>query len=88
MKVEVLQAWPRRYLRVQLDLPEGARVSDALRAAGLGEGAAPTACAVFGEAVEAGRVLVEGDRLEVLRPLLADPKDARRRRARLQRGKP
>jgi putative ubiquitin-RnfH superfamily antitoxin RatB of RatAB toxin-antitoxin module len=30
----------------------------------------------------AGTVLNEDDRVEVLRPLLIDPKDARRRRAR------
>jgi putative ubiquitin-RnfH superfamily antitoxin RatB of RatAB toxin-antitoxin module len=37
--------------------------------------------AVFGVRVDANAPLHDGDRLELLRPLLADPKDARRQRA-------
>ena len=85
MRVEVLKAWPRRFSRVELQLPEGARVIDALRAAGLDADPETAACAVFGVAVDPGYVLVDGDRIELLRPLQADPKDARRSRARLQR---
>lgn len=90
MKVEVLRAWPRRFERVELNLPPGARVIDALRAAGLDadverEG---LACAVFGVAVKPDSVLAEGDRIELLRPLQADPKEARRRRAGTQRRRP
>ncbi|WP_462115740.1 RnfH family protein [Lysobacter xanthus] len=77
MRIEVVCAWPRRHASTWLDLPQGATVADALRAAGL-EG---SAVAVFGERAEPGRTLAEGDRVEVLRPLIADPKDARRRRA-------
>jgi uncharacterized protein len=44
-------------------------------------GAVVTSVAIFGERVELIHVLASGDRIEVLRPLLADPKDARRRRA-------
>lgn len=84
MKIEVLRAWPRRFAQVQLELPDGARVIDALRAAGE-QDPETAACAVFGVAVEPGHVLADGDRLELLRPLQADPKDARRSRARLQR---
>jgi putative ubiquitin-RnfH superfamily antitoxin RatB of RatAB toxin-antitoxin module len=36
---------------------------------------------VFGVRATGETVLRDGDRLELLRPLLADPKDARRRRA-------
>jgi putative ubiquitin-RnfH superfamily antitoxin RatB of RatAB toxin-antitoxin module len=39
------------------------------------------ACAVFGERVAATDYLRDGDRVELLRSLLIDPKDARRRRA-------
>lgn len=86
MKVEVLRAWPRRFARVELDLPEGASVIEAVRAAGLKADAEVVACAVFGVAVDHGHLLSDGDRIELLRPLQADPKDARRSRARLQRG--
>ncbi|MDQ3288548.1 MAG: RnfH family protein [Pseudomonadota bacterium] len=86
MKVEVLRAWPRRFSCVELDLPEGATVIEAVRRAGLQSDAETVAYAVFGVAVEPGHRLADGDRVELLRPLQADPKDARRSRARLQRG--
>ena len=85
MKIEVLRAWPRRFAQVQLELPDGASVIDALRAAGLERDPETAACAVFGVAVDPGHVLADGDRLELLRPLQADPKEARRSRAKLQR---
>lgn len=86
MKVELLRAWPRRFERVSVELPEGARVADALQAAGwtlgeAGEGGIETGCAVFGVVASAGTPLHDGDRVELLRPLQVDPKQARRRRA-------
>lgn len=82
----MLRAWPRRFSSVELDLPEGSTVIEALRAAGLQADAEVVAYAVFGNTVDPGHRLVDGDRIELLRPLQADPKDARRSRARLQRG--
>ena len=75
--VEVVQAWPRRHETWRLELDDGATVADALAVCGVD---APVA--VFGERASADRPLEDGDRIEVLRPLVADPKDARRRRAR------
>lgn len=84
MRVQVVLAWPRRHRAVELELPDGARVADALAACGLAlDGVVGQA--VFGERVEAHAALRDGDRVELLRPLRADPKDARRRRAVLQR---
>lgn len=40
---------------------------------------------IFGKLREASTVLREGDRVEVYRPLLADPKEARRRRVEKKR---
>lgn len=81
IRVDVIRAWPRRHEAVHLELPDEATVADALAASGFGrDGVA--AVAVFGERVEAGHRLRDGDRLELLRPLAIDPKDARRRRAR------
>ena len=81
MKVELIRAWPRRFERILLELDEGACVADALRVAGWGDAAGPATFAVFGVVVSAATVLHDGDRVELLRPLLADPKEARRRRA-------
>jgi uncharacterized protein len=78
--VEIIRAWPRRHESRALTLPVGATVAQALAAAAF-EGDAPAGLAVFGEAVAPERVLVDGDRVEVLRPLRIDPKEARRRRA-------
>ena len=44
--------------------------------------------AVFGRRVEPADPVSEGARIEVLRPLRIDPKEARRRRARRSRGAP
>lgn len=78
--VEVVRAWPRRHEARALVLPAGATVADAVAASGLSD-AAHVAVAVFGEKAEPGHILADGDRVELLRPLTADPKDARRRRA-------
>lgn len=80
MRVEVVRAWSRRHEAVTLVLPEGAKVADALTASCLDSGEI-SAYAVFGERVAIDATLRDGDRLELLRPLQADPKDARRRRA-------
>ncbi len=80
IRVTVLRAWPRGFEQVTLMLPEGATVAVALAAGGL-EPDATTACAVFGERVSGAMTLRDGDRIELLRPLLLDPKEARRRRA-------
>jgi putative ubiquitin-RnfH superfamily antitoxin RatB of RatAB toxin-antitoxin module len=44
-------------------------------------GAGPLSVGIFGKSVPEDTVLREGDRLEIYRPLIADPKQARRRRA-------
>lgn len=89
MKIEVVQAGPGGCERVELDLPAGASVGDALRESGLGAGqelpGGITAVAVFGVVVDLQAALREGDRVELLRPLLIDPKQARRRRAKAAR---
>ncbi|WP_282275652.1 RnfH family protein [Stenotrophomonas sp. PS02297] len=82
MRVEVVLAWPERYLRRELILPEGCTVADALEAAALGTDGGFVATAVHGVLARPQQALHEGDRIELLRPLLADPKENRRRRAR------
>jgi putative ubiquitin-RnfH superfamily antitoxin RatB of RatAB toxin-antitoxin module len=81
MKVEVVRAGPREAQTVQLELPPGATVRDALAASGLQikEG---QALGVFGKRVTLDQPVAEGDRVEIYRALAVDPKEARRRRAR------
>lgn len=82
MKVEVIRAWPRRHETVLVELPEGAHVADAVKASGFSDLSQETAYAIFGVMAAGDAPLHEGDRVELLRPLQMDPKEARRRRAR------
>ena len=79
--MEVVRAWPRRFVAVPLQLRDDATLGDAVAASGLSlEGVA--GYALHGERAEPVARLREGDRVELLRPLLVDPREARRRRAR------
>ena len=83
MRVQLIRAWPGRFESEELALAEGATVAHALAVTRLPrDGLA--GFAIHGERVEHDAPLHEGDRLELLGPLLADPKDSRRRRARVQ----
>ena len=88
MKIELLRAWPRRFERVEVELPDAATVRDAIVAAGWGDDPGVVAYAVFGQRVEADAALRDGDRVELLRPLLVDPKEARRQRVEERRRQP
>ncbi|HFK2921174.1 RnfH family protein [Stenotrophomonas beteli] len=81
IEVEVVLAWPKQVLSRRLQLDEGATVADAIAAAGLDGSADCPAVAVHGVLARPQQPLLDGDRIELLRPLLADPKDNRRRRA-------
>lgn len=87
IRVEVVFALPRHQQVQQVTLPEGARVADALRAAQLtaADGALPgdpVDVGIWGRRVRPEEIVRDGDRVEIYRPLTADPKEARRRRAR------
>lgn len=81
INVEVVMAWPRRYESVMLTLQRGSTVADAVAAAGLDGLEAVSGYAVYGVKAQPGALLAHGDRVELLRPLQMEPKEARRRRA-------
>lgn len=81
MRVQLLRAWPHRAEQIELDVEEGACVGDALDAAGWRLDAEFVAIAVFGVSATLQTRLHAGDRVELLRALQCDPKQARRRRA-------
>lgn len=85
-RVQVVLAWPHRWLEREVWLEEGATVADAVRLAALGHEGEVAGLAVFGQAVAPSRLLRDGDRVELLRRLQRDPTEARRRRAQRQRG--
>ena len=85
LAIEVIYALPDRVWRVPLALPSGATVGDALGQADLASrvpGLEMAGLAVFGQTATPTTLLHDGDRVEILRPLQADPKQARRERAR------
>ncbi len=83
--VTVVWATPDRQDIVALTLPAGATVGEAVACSGLVErrGIDPGAVCtgVGGRRVRIDAVLRDGDRVEILRPLAVDPKEARRLRA-------
>ena len=88
----VTVAWspgPREVRESALLLPEGSTVRDAVLASGWPQADAAHALeaadfGVWGRRCTGEQVLREGDRVEVYRPLVADPKVARRERFRKQ----
>ena len=73
-------ALPRAHRAVTVELGATATVADAAAASGLPlQGI--DGYAVYGVRAAADAPLREGDRVELLRPLELDPKEARRRRA-------
>lgn len=86
LDIEVAYALPDQQFVIALTLPAGATVADALAAvaalapfAELDLDAVPVG--VFGDRVPRERLLEDRDRVEIYRPLVTDPREARRRRA-------
>lgn len=86
IRVEVCYAKPEVQAMVALTVPAGTTALQAAQQSGL-TGRYPEIdltrqhLGIRGKRVEAGHVLEEGDRIEILRPLTADPKETRRRLA-------
>lgn len=86
ISVEVVYALPdKQYLR-SVKLDEGATVEQAIKASGLLSlrkdiDLSSNKVGVFSRPVKLGDVLQDGDRVEIYRPLIADPKELRRQRA-------
>ena len=84
--VEVVYALPeKQYLR-SVKLEEGSTVEQAIRASGLLElrrdiDLASNKIGIYSRPVKLNDPLTDGDRVEIYRPLIADPKEMRRQRA-------
>lgn len=88
IEVEVVYAAVERQVLMKIELPSGSTVRQALQASGMAQQFAElnlSQCAVgiFGKVISHPElhVLAAGDRVEIYRPLLADPKEVRRLRA-------
>lgn len=84
--IEVVYALPeKQYLRT-VTLEEGATVEEAIKASGLLSlrkdiDLKNNKVGVFSRPVKLDDTLQDGDRVEIYRPLIADPKEMRRQRA-------
>lgn len=86
IRVEVVYALPdKQYLR-EVTLEQGATVEQAIEASGLLQlrrdiDLSQNKTGIFSRPVKLGDRVEEGDRVEIYRPLIADPKELRRQRA-------
>lgn len=87
LRIEVTYALPKRQVVLSLEVAPGTTVHEAVLRSridrcfpGLDMAASPVG--IFGRRVKRDAIVKDGDRIEIYRPLAADPKSARRKRAR------
>lgn len=87
LSIEVVYALPDRQSIVPLSVAEGTTVLAAAKQSGLEaqfddlQISEDSLMGIFGQRVALTQVLRDGDRVEIYRPLLADPKEVRKERA-------
>jgi putative ubiquitin-RnfH superfamily antitoxin RatB of RatAB toxin-antitoxin module len=84
--VEVAYALPKQQLILELMVPEGTTAEQAVQQSGMlakfpDIDLAQNKLGIFGKLIKGDTVLRERDRVEIYRPLIADPKEVRRQRA-------
>jgi len=84
--VEVVYALPDKQYQLYVKVEEGSTVEQAINASGLLElrreiDLSNNKVGVYSRPVKLDDVINEGDRIEIYRPLIADPKELRRQRA-------
>lgn len=89
--VEVAAGFREQQVLVPLQVPKGTTALEAARQADLetrlpGHALDPEQLGIFGHRCPPEQVLQAGDRVEIYRPLKADPKEVRRQLAELERG--
>jgi hypothetical protein len=86
MNVEVIYALPTQQPLLRVKLGEGATVEDAIRASGVLDtfpeiDLTKNKVGIFSKLVKLDEKVRDRDRVEIYRPLIADPKEVRRKRA-------
>ncbi|WKS99075.1 RnfH family protein [Gallibacterium salpingitidis] len=86
INVEVTYALPQQFFLKRVRLPEGCNVQSAILQSGVLQvfhdiDLRENKVGIFGRLAKLTDILQEGDRVEIYRPLLADPKEIRRKRA-------
>ncbi|EPF14967.1 Uncharacterised protein family (UPF0125) [Cedecea davisae] len=86
IQVEVIYALPQKQYLRKVKLEEGSTVEQAIVASGLLElrddiDLRQNKVGIYSRPVKLGDAVQDGDRVEIYRPLIADPKELRRQRA-------
>ena len=86
INIEVVYALPHEQVLLKLKLPQGSTVAEAVQASGVVDkhpeiNLAQNKLGIYGKLSKADAVLRDKDRVEIYRPLIADPKEVRRKRA-------
>jgi putative ubiquitin-RnfH superfamily antitoxin RatB of RatAB toxin-antitoxin module len=84
MRVGVAYANPRRQVWLNVELPDGASVKDAIERSGVLRqfpeiNLEQQKVGIFGKLVTLDAPVEDGDRVEIYRPIICDPKTVRRR---------
>jgi len=90
MNIEVVYALPQEQVLLKVQAPPGATVIEAVKLSGVLEkhpeiDLDKNKLGIYGKLSKADAALRDKDRVEIYRPLIADPKEIRRQRA--QEGK-
>jgi putative ubiquitin-RnfH superfamily antitoxin RatB of RatAB toxin-antitoxin module len=86
IEVEVVYALPENQVMRQISVPPGTTARQAVELSAIIDlfpeiDLARNKLGIFGRLVKHGAILGDGDRVEIYRPLVVDPKENRRRRA-------
>lgn len=86
IKVELVYALPHEQTLLKFTVPAGTKVAEAVQLSGILTkhpeiDPAKSRMGIFGKLTKADAELRELDRIEIYRPLIADPKEVRRKRA-------
>ncbi|MDH5370400.1 MAG: RnfH family protein [Gammaproteobacteria bacterium] len=84
--IEVVYALPKEQVLITLDVDQGTTVEQAVKQSGVLEkyseiDLTKNKVGIFGKVTKTDEVLRDKDRVEIYRPLIADPKESRRKRA-------
>ena len=91
LSVEVALATPERQVLLAVNVEDGASVADVIVCSGIQShfpelAVADMAVGIWGKPVSRDSTVSAGDRVELYRPLEIDPREARRQRARAEKG--
>lgn len=90
IRVEVAYARPDQQIILTVDVPAGASIEEAVKRSSIIDrfpeiNLKENKVGIFGKGKTLDQALRAGDRVEIYRPLIADPKESRRQRAKEQK---